>query len=57
MQSISDQGLALPEHTDDFLATLLQYILPLFSVISFMFVVPPLLKRIVHEKEGGVKVG
>jgi hypothetical protein len=30
--------------------------LPLFTVLSFCFVVPPILKRIVNEKETGVKV-
>jgi len=30
--------------------------LPFFTVLSFCFVVPPILKRIVREKESGVKV-
>ncbi len=33
-----------------------QFQLPLFTVLSFCFVVPPILKRIVNEKETGVKV-
>ena len=30
--------------------------MPMYAAISFIFVVPPLIKRIVHEKETGVKV-
>ncbi|TRY81063.1 hypothetical protein TCAL_04547 [Tigriopus californicus] len=53
--SVSDQGIAIPSRSTNFLATILDYIMPIFAVISFMFVVPPLLKRIVQEKESGVK--
>lgn len=42
--------------TRDDIATVLQYVMPMCSVFAFLFVVPILLKRIVHEKEGGVKV-
>ncbi len=53
---ISDEPLALPGYMSNNLAVMIDMLLPLFTVLSFLFVVPPILKRIVHEKETGVKV-
>ena len=47
--------MAYPPYFSNNLALLLGFILPLFLVLSFSFIVPPLLKRIVYEKETGVK--
>lgn len=38
------------------LALVLSFMFPLFLILSFAFIVPPVLKRIVYEKETGVKV-
>ncbi len=56
LQSVADYGLAVPAHSDNDIAIILEQVLPTFVATSFIFVVPPLLKRIVHEKETGVKV-
>jgi hypothetical protein len=45
-----------PPYFSNNLTLLLGFIMPLFLVLSFSFIVPPLLKRIVYEKETGVKV-
>ena len=52
---ISDQKMAYPPYFSNNLSLLLGFILPLFLVLSFAFIVPPILKRIVYEKETGVK--
>ena len=45
-----------PAYLENNLAIFLGYLLPFFTVLSFALIVPPLMKRIVHEKETGVKV-
>ena len=55
VQMISDQKMAFPPYFSNNLSLLLGFILPLFLVLSFAFIVPPILKRIVYEKETGVK--
>ena len=52
---VGEQQMAYPPYFSNNLALLLGFILPLFLVLSFSFIVPPLLKRIVYEKETGVK--
>ena len=53
---VAQQQMAYPPYFSNNLSLLLGFILPLFLVLSFAFVVPPILKRIVFEKETGVKV-
>jgi len=50
---LADAGLPVPAHSDNDIALILEDIMPTFSALSFVFVVPPLLKRIVSEKEEG----
>ena len=57
MQMVSEQEMPYPPYFSNNLTLLLGFIMPLFLVLSFSFIVPPLLKRIVYEKETGVKVG
>ncbi len=52
---MADYGLAVPAHADNEVAVILEDIMPMYAAISFIFIVPPLIKRIVHEKETGVK--
>lgn len=52
---IAHQKMAYPPYFSNNLSLLLGFILPLFLVLSFAFIVPPILKRIVYEKETGVK--
>ncbi len=52
----SQQEMPYPEYLENNLAAILDFMLPLFTVLSFCFIVPPLMKRIVHEKQSGVKV-
>ena len=47
--------MAHPPYFSNNLSLLLGFILPLFLILSFAFIVPPILKRIVFEKETGVK--
>ena len=49
------QEMPYPAYFSNNLALLLGFIMPLFLVLSFAFIVPPILKRIVYEKETGVK--
>ncbi len=44
-----------PPYLENNLAAILGFMLPLFTVLSFCFIVPPLMKRIVFEKQSGVK--
>ena len=53
---VAEQQMAYPPYFSNNLSLLLGFILPLFLVLSFSFIVPPILKRIVYEKETGVKV-
>ena len=53
---VAEQQMAYPPYFSNNLSLLLGFILPLFLVLSFAFIVPPILKRIVYEKETGVKV-
>ncbi len=55
IQTLADYGLAVPAHEDNEVAIILEDILPMFAALSFIFIVPPLVKRLVHEKESGVK--
>ena len=57
IQMVSEQEMPYPPYFSNNLTLLLGFIMPLFLVLSFSFIVPPLLKRIVYEKETGVKVG
>lgn len=50
------QQMAYPAYVKNDLALILNFMLPLFLILSFAFIVPPVLKRIVYEKETGVKV-
>lgn len=50
------QKMAYPAYMENNLAFFLDLMLPLFLVLSFSFSVPPIMKRIVHEKQTGVKV-
>jgi len=52
---MSEQEMPYPSYFSNNLSLLLGFIMPLFLVLSFSFIVPPLLKRIVYEKETGVK--
>ena len=52
---VAQQQMAYPPYFSNNLSLLLGFILPLFLVLSFSFIVPPILKRIVYEKETGVK--
>ena len=54
-----EQAMSYPDLSDnqDFLQTIMRVFTPLFTVISFAFTVPLVLKRIVEEKQEGVKVG
>ncbi len=49
------EAMPYPEYLENNLAAILDFMLPLFTVLSFCFIVPPLMKRIVHEKQSGVK--
>ncbi len=48
--------MAVPPHTSNNTAETMEYIVSALAALSFLFIVPPILKNIVHEKEGGVKV-
>ena len=50
------QAMPYPSYLDNDLALFLGFLLPTFTVLSFCFVVPPIMKRVVHEKQTGVKV-
>lgn len=54
-----EQAMSYPDlsHNHDFLQTIIRVFTPLFTLISFAFTVPLVLKRIVEEKQEGVKVG
>ena len=52
----AEQQMAYPAYLENYVAIFIGGFLPMFCVLSFTFIVPPLLKRIVHEKETGVKV-
>ncbi len=56
LQSVSDLNMAVPPHTSNNTAETMEYIVSALAALSFLFIVPPILKNIVHEKEGGVKV-
>ena len=44
-----------PAYIESFSSILIGWSLPLFTVLSFAFIIPPILKRIVQEKREGVK--
>ena len=52
---IAEQQMAHPPYFSNNLSLVLGFMMPLFLVLSFAFIVPPILKRIVFEKETGVK--
>ena len=52
---MSQQEMPYPAYFSNNLTIILGFIMPLFLVLSFAFIVPPILKRIVYEKETGVK--
>ena len=45
-----------PEYQTEDLAFFIGFI-SMFMILSFAIIIPPLIKRIVHEKESGIKVG
>ena len=47
--------MAYPAYISSIASVIVGLILPLFVVLSFAFVIPPILKRIVQEKQTGVK--
>lgn len=51
----AERQMAYPAYLENYVAVFIGGLLPSFTVLSFTFIVPPLLKRIVHEKETGVK--
>ena len=53
---MSEQEMPYPSYFSNNLTLILGFVMPLFLVLYFAFIVPPLLKRIVYEKETGVKV-
>ena len=53
---VSQQEMPYPPYFSNNLTLILGFFMPFFLVLSFSFIVPPLLKRIVYEKETGVKV-
>ena len=44
-----------PAYIESFSSILVGSFMPLFTVLSFAFIIPPILKRIVQEKREGVK--
>ena len=44
-----------PEYTASVATIIVGFLMPLFMVLSFAFIIPPVLKRIVQEKQSGVK--
>lgn len=54
----SVQAFPYPEHTDyrDVFTEAFSVLLPLFTVLSFVMLCPSTMKRVVEEKESGVKV-
>ena len=44
-----------PEYTQEDIAFFIGFI-SMFMILSFAIIIPPLIKRIVHEKESGIKV-
>ncbi len=55
-QTTSDQGLAEPPRKENNVAEIMEYLVSPLAILSFLFIVPPIIKNVVHEKEGGVKV-
>ncbi|TRY70235.1 hypothetical protein TCAL_12705 [Tigriopus californicus] len=51
----SEQIMPYPAYLENNVAIFLGFMLPMFTILSFCFIVPPLMKRIVHEKQTGVK--
>lgn len=49
------QQFPYPPHTEDSIAVMFITFLPLFTLFSFIFLCPALLKRIVEEKQSGIK--
>lgn len=54
----SVQKFPYPEYSEnyDVFITIFTTVLPLFTILSFLMLCPSTLKRIVEEKETGVKV-
>jgi hypothetical protein len=54
----SIQEFPYPEYVDrtDLFAQIFSTLLPLFTVLSFVMLCPSIMKRVVEEKETGVKV-
>ena len=49
------QEMPYPEYKSEDLAFFIGFI-SMFMILSFAIIIPPLIKRIVHEKESGIKV-
>ena len=56
LQVPGTQEMPYPEYTQEDVAFFIGSMLPLCLVLSFSLIIPPLMKRIVHEKESGIKV-
>jgi hypothetical protein len=54
----SIQEFPYPEYVDrtDFFTQIFSTLLPFFTVLSFVMLCPSIMKRVVEEKETGVKV-
>ena len=50
------QEMPYPETRTTKFASLFVGLMPMFLMMSFSITIPPLIKRIVHEKESGIKV-
>ena len=49
------QQMPYPAYIESLATVIIGLLIPLFAVLSFAFVIPPILKRIVQEKQTGVK--
>ena len=54
-QVSATQEMPYPEYTKEDVAFFISFI-AMFMNLSFAIIIPPLIKRIVHEKESGIKV-
>ena len=49
------EQMPYPAYIESLATVIIGLLIPLFAVLSFAFVIPPILKRIVQEKQTGVK--
>lgn len=50
-----EEEMPYPPYLKSNVSVFVGFMLPLFAVLSFAFIIPPLLKRIVQDKQSGVK--